>query len=101
MNTTQFLEAVDIMLDYSDKVNPNREFDAPNVPTSLIYGSFIDTKTAYLYNEKQNLEIFPSNQVYFSGGDGTVTTYGSLLPALKWIYDNDAKGKFSFLILFY
>jgi hypothetical protein len=89
MNTTEFLESFDIMLKYSEEVNPNKNIDAPNVPTSVIYGSFLDTKTAYVYNHTQNLTIFPAKQIYFYGGDGTVTTYGSLLPALKWIYDNN------------
>ena len=93
MNTTELLESVDIMLNYADEVNPNKNLDAPNVPTSIIYGSFLDTKTAYLYNETQNLGIFPANQIFFHGGDGTVTTYGSLLPALKWIYDKNEINK--------
>jgi hypothetical protein len=75
------------MLEYAKEVNPNKNFEAPNVPTSIIYGSFIDTKTAFVYNETQNLNIFTSKQIYFHGGDGTVTTYGALLPALKFIYD--------------
>ena len=83
------------MLEYADEVNPNKNFDAPNVPTSIIYGSAIDTKTAFVYNDTQNMEIFPSKQIYYYGGDGTVTTYGSLLPALKWIYDIN-KSKINF-----
>jgi hypothetical protein len=96
MNTTEFLESFDAMVKYAEEVNPNKNVESPNVPTSVIYASFLDTKTAYIYNQTQNLAFFPAKQIYFHGGDGTVTTYGSLLPALKWIYDNKYINKGNF-----
>ena len=92
-NNTEFQQAVEIMLNYTRKIKLNKDLNIPLVPTSIIYGSFLDTKTSYFYNKEQNETIFDSKQIYFHGGDGTVSTYSSLLPALKWLYDLKSQKK--------
>jgi len=60
-------------------------FQNPKVPTTIIFGSFLDTRTAYYFNKKT--KNFSQNDVILFGGDGTVPTYSPLIPGLKWIYE--------------
>lgn len=92
LNTTEFHTSVELMLKYSKEIDPNVELLRPNVASSIVYSSFLDTKTSFLYNKDQKDKLFSQEQIYFHGGDGTVTTYSSLLPALKWYIDAQSEG---------
>jgi len=87
LNNSEFQETIKLMQNYQKEISPNKEVLPPNVPLSIVYGSFLDTKTSFLYNRNQLDKLFTSDQIHYFGGDGTVNSYSSLLPGLKWIYD--------------
>lgn len=93
LNNTEFQESVRLMQKYQDEICPNKEILQPNVPLSIVYGSFLDTKSAFLYNRNQGDKVFNWDQINFYGGDGTVNSYSSVLPGLKWIYDAKLNSK--------
>ena len=55
----------------------------PPVDTDIVYTSVISTDTgAFLEND-----VLKEGKSIYSGGDGTVSSWSSLLIGLKWIYD--------------
>ncbi len=69
------------------------ELPTPEVPYTLIYGSYTKTDASYKLKDNPRKwtdkdEFVISNQdfnvIIYNGGDGTVTSMASLLPGLKW-----------------
>ena len=65
-----------------------QDLPIPPVDTDIIYTSAIDTMSGEYIN-KNNFSEEGENII--SGGDGTVSTWSSLLVGLKWIYDKKKK----------
>ena len=65
-----------------------QDLPIPPVDTDLIYTSSIDTVTGEFLKKDNLLE---RGEDIISGGDGTVSTWSSLLVGLKWVYDKKKK----------
>ena len=76
------------MFEYQKLNDKIKNSPGPKVPTTIVYASFLDTRTAYNYDKKKS-DTFTKDEVLMFGGDGTVPTYSSLLTGLKWIYERD------------
>lgn len=88
----EYHRALDTM---SESIKDNEsieEFNMPEVPTSIVYSSFIDTRISFVYNSTDEAHDYSKDNVFYFGGDGKISTYSSLTPALKWLYDNQFKG---------
>jgi hypothetical protein len=82
-----FIAKVKSMINYHSKLSKTRNLDIPKVDTIVLYSSFLPTKTAYLFDTKKIQEQFSNIDVLSRGGDGTVSSWSSLLVGLKWIFD--------------
>jgi hypothetical protein len=78
---------VKTMIDYQVKISTTRNLKIPQVDTIVVYSSFLPTKTAFLFDSVKNQIEFENIDVLSRGGDGTVSSWSSLLVGLKWIYD--------------
>ena len=76
------------MFEYQKLNDKLKNSPGPKVPTTVVYASFLDTRTAYNF-DTENLNSFRREDILMFGGDGTVPTYSALFPALKWIYERD------------
>jgi hypothetical protein len=94
LNVTKYFDSreevkgkVSKMIDFYEEISPLRTMEIPKVDTILIYGNFLPTVTAYLYDEKKNQDEFKKEDKLYRGGDGTVPAWASLIPGLKWLYE--------------
>ena len=55
----------------------------PPVDTDIVYTSVVSTDTGAFLED----DVLKDGKEIYSGGDGTVSTWSSLLVGLKWIYD--------------
>jgi len=63
------------------------DLPVPPVKTTIVYASYLQTRSAYYINRHKQLKTYERSNIYWSGGDGVANTYSSILPGLKWIYD--------------
>jgi hypothetical protein len=82
-----FIGKVKSMIGYHANISRTRNLDIPKVDTILIYSSFLPTKTAFLFDTKKIQNEFDNIDVLSRGGDGTVSSWSSLLVGLKWLFD--------------
>ena len=73
-----------LQIEYYKNISLIQDLPIPPVDTDIIYTSSIDTNTGE-FIRKNNL--FEEGENIIAGGDGTVSTWSSLLVGLKWIYD--------------
>lgn len=99
INQTDYLRTLQLMTEKTWGAEALSELDPPKVPTSVIYASYLDTKTNYIYMPDRANATMTKDDINFFGGDGTVATYSSLIPAMKWVYDNKQNSKFCFLFI--
>ena len=59
------------------------ELPIPPVDTDVVYTSVVSTDTGAFLED----DVLKDGKEIYSGGDGTVSTWSSLLVGLKWIYD--------------
>ena len=95
-NSNRFKD--DIYIDKYNKIANTNYNKCPkniknhNIDTSFIFNKSLQTKVAYFINKENNLHnlyaIPKKSNVVYGGGDGSVQSDGSILPALKWIYEN-------------
>lgn len=84
---SDFIAKVKSMIDYQVKISKTRNLDIPKVDTIVLYSSFLPTDTAFLFDSKKVQDQFQNIDVLSKGGDGTVSSWSSLLVGMKWIYD--------------
>ncbi len=74
---------------YEEKLKNDKVSSFPNsdIPTTLVYSSYLNTRTAFLYEGNNDTFIFNSSNIYFYGGDGTVPSISSLFAGFKWAYE--------------
>lgn len=95
-NTNLMNSKIKAMINKHNSLYENDEIlPVPLIPITIIYSTFIKTRSAYYFNKDSQSTPFVSDDIAYSGGDGTVNTYSSFIPGLKWIYDNYKKVKFS------
>jgi len=94
INQTEYQRALEIMTEKTNEMESLKELDPPKVPTSILYSSYLDTKTNYIYMPDKQNKTLTKDEINYFGGDGTVATYSSLIPAMKWIFDNKKNSKF-------
>ena len=69
---------------YNDKCRDFREsLPNPEIDITIIFNKTFQTKVSLIYNN----ETQKTKYKYF-GGDGTVPSASSLIPAFKWIFEN-------------
>ena len=73
-----------LQIEYYKSISKIQDLPIPPVDTDIIYTSVIDTNTGEYVNKNDLLE---EGENIIGGGDGTVSTWSSLLVGLKWIYD--------------
>ena len=73
-----------LQIAYYKSISLIQDLPIPPVDTDIIYTSAIDTTSGEYVNKNNLLE---EGEDIISGGDGTVSTWSSLLVGLKWIYD--------------
>jgi len=93
LNKTEYERVLEIMINNTWEKESIEELDSPKVPTSILYSSYLDTKTNYIYRPDGHNKELDHQDINYFGGDGTVATYSSLIPAMKWIYDNNINSK--------
>ncbi len=96
INQTDYLRTLQLMTEFTSGSETLSEMDPPKVPTSVVYMSYLDTKTNYIYMPDRKKHMMTKDDINYFGGDGTVGTYSSLIPAMKWIYDNKKNSKILF-----
>lgn len=89
----EYQRDLELMTSKMEELESPNDFDSPKVPTSIVYSSYLDTKNNYIYNASQTNLTFTKENINYFGGDGTVSTYSSLIPAMKWLYDNKKASK--------
>ena len=62
-------------------------FPNPGVPTTLVYSTFIQTPSAFLFEKNNSNFDFNSTNIHNYGGDGSVPSISVLFPGLKWAYE--------------
>jgi hypothetical protein len=74
---------------YEEKLKYDKISSFPNsdIPTTLVYSTFLNTRTAFLYERNNETFIFNSSNIHFYGGDGTVPSISSLFLGFKWAYE--------------
>jgi hypothetical protein len=83
---------IEKMISYQGSISNIKDFELPPVDTMIIFGSYLPTNTAYLFDEKKNEKIFDKLDVLTKGGDGTVPSWSSYLIGLKWLFDKKNSG---------
>lgn len=78
---------IEKMIEYQSKTNAIRNLDIPKVDTMIIYGSYVPTRNAYIFDQIKNMKSFDTIDILNKGGDGTVPSWSSLLVGLKWLYE--------------
>ena len=73
-----------LQIEYYKNISLIQDLPIPPVDTDIIYTSAIDTNTGEFLRKNNLLE---EGDNIIGGGDGTVSTWSSLLVGLKWIYD--------------
>ena len=73
-----------LQIEYYKNISLIQDLPIPPIDTDIIYTSAIDTNTGE-FIRKNSLSEEGDNII--GGGDGTVSTWSSLLVGLKWIYD--------------
>jgi len=89
----EFMEVIRLMTSHQEKISKTNKLSIPKVDTILVYGSFLPTKTAFVFDSKRNPSKFENINTIWKGGDGTVSSWSSLLVGLKWIFDKYEQGK--------
>jgi len=64
-------------------------FPNPGVPTTVIYSTFLDTRTGYLYDKNNSEFDFNKSSIYYYGGDSAVPSISTLFAGLKWAYEKE------------
>jgi hypothetical protein len=82
---------IEKMMEHQNSVTKIENLDIPEVDTIIVYGSYLPTKSAYLFDEVINLDEFSKNDILMKGGDGTVPSWSSMLTGMKWLFDKKAK----------
>ena len=86
-NKKIYREKTKKQIEYYNNISLTKELPIPPVDTDVIYGNFLKTGTAFIYNET-NKDLFDNNEdVLSKGGDNTVPNWSSMLVGMKWIYD--------------
>jgi len=83
----EFIGKVKSMIKYHESISRTRNLDIPKVDTIVVYSSYLPTKTAFLFDTKKIQEEFDNIDVLSRGGDGTVSSWSSVLVGLKWLFD--------------
>lgn len=83
-NEEEFRKLNLLQIDYQKQLSLIKDLPIPPVDTDLVYTSIIETRTGE-FLDKDNVNNV--GKYLYSGGDGTVSTWTSLLVGLKWIYD--------------
>ena len=73
-----------LQIEYQKQISLIKDLPIPPVDVDLVYTSAIETQTGE-FLDKDN--VINQGKNFYSGGDGTVSTWSSLLVGLKWIYD--------------
>ena len=73
-----------LQIEHYKSISLIQDLPIPPVDTDLIYTSAIETNTGEFIKKDNMIE---EGEDFISGGDGTVSTWSSLLVGLKWIYD--------------
>ena len=76
-------EANLLQFDHQKKNSLIKDLPVPPVDTDIIYSSVSETTTG----EFLTSNVLEEGKIFSSGGDGTVSTWSSVLVGLKWIYD--------------
>ena len=72
-----------LQIEHQKNISLIKDLPIPPVDTDIVYTSVISTDTGeFLEND-----VLKEGKKIYSGGDGTVSTWSSLLVGLKWIYD--------------
>ena len=89
----EFIDKIKLMTSYHEKISNKNKLNIPKVDTIIVFGSFLPTKTAFLFDSKKPPSKSENIDTLWKGGDGTVSSWSSLLVGLKWIFDKYNKGK--------
>ena len=73
-----------LQIEHFKNISLIQDLPIPPVDTDIIYTSAIDTMTGEFLKKD---DILKNGKKIISGGDGTVSTWSTLLVGLKWIYD--------------
>ena len=79
----EFRKANLLQIEHQKKISLIKDLPIPPVDTDIVYTSSIETNTGEFLTDN----VLNEGKNFFSGGDGTVSTWSSLLVGLKWIYD--------------
>ena len=71
-----------LQFDHQKNISLIKDLPIPPVDTDLVYSSVTETKTGEFVRS-----VLEEGKSFSSGGDGTVSTWSSILVGLKWIYD--------------
>lgn len=82
-----FRKANLLQIEHQKKMSLIKDLPIPPVDTDIVYTSSIKTNTGEFLTD----DVLEEGQNFYSGGDGTVSTWSSLLVGLKWIYDKKTK----------
>ena len=72
-----------LQFEHQKKNSLIKDLPIPPVDTDIIYSSVSETNTG----EFLTSNVLKEGKIFSSGGDGTVSTWSSVLVGLKWIYD--------------
>lgn len=64
-------------------------FPRPQVPVTIIYTQFINTRSGSIYKKGDPNFQWNNNTILYYGGDGSVPSISSLYPGLKWAYEHE------------
>lgn len=81
----EYRQANLLQIEHQKKISIIKDLPIPPVDTEIVYTSAIKTKTG----EFLTSNVLKEGKSFYSGGDGTVSTWSSLLVGLKWIYDKN------------
>ena len=92
---TRQIHAENIEKFYKYQIENDQILDFPNpeLPITLVYSSYLETATAYLYQKNNSKLEFNSSNIHFHGGDGTVPSISALFPGLKWAFEKYQSNK--------
>ena len=82
-NEEDFRKANLLQIEHQKNISLIKDLPIPPVDTDIIYTSAIATNTGEFISNN----VIEKGKNFYSGGDGTVSTWSSLLAGLKWIYD--------------
>ena len=72
-----------LQIEHQKNISLINDLPIPPVDTDIVYSSIASTDTgSFLGND-----FVKNGKTIYSGGDGTVSTWSSVLVGLKWIYD--------------